>query len=360
VSQEFFIHPQEERMPMKKKLLVFLSMLTFVLATTPVFFDIYRSAAFNTTPQSAYPGFLLVLIRHLDPVTHIGSPYVYRIISVAVAIPFYYILPTYRFSLLPASVTASNLKAFEAISFVSYVSLLLTTAAIYVIARKQFHASRAASVIVALLVFFVSDFTSLVGIDPFVILIISLLILWLDKPFVFAPFILVSIGINEKIPVLFATVLVFRFLISILRRQKFKQYVQLGFSWLAVAAYFVMLLLFKIPGHEEQLTPALYLANVQSTFLCTLSLRGVITNVIPTLVVAALALFAVRSRQQSGFYVSDISGLVVIVALAFLAKLDCTVGHIVPYVYPLFLPAAACFFDDILKVADKTADASQP
>jgi len=336
----------------EKKTLIFVGLLTFMLATYPMFFDIYRTAAFNTVPRDDYAPYLLTLVGQGDSVP--GAPFAYRILSVAVAIPFYYILPTYAFTNL-SNVDTAYLKATQALSFSSYVSLVLTAVIIYAISRKQFLATKASSLIVGLMSFFLCNFVSRVGIDPFVILIISLLLLWLNNPLVFTSLILLSMGINEKIPIIFATILTFRVVTAITQRRRFTLYVQLCSSCLAVAGYFVATLLLKIPGNETQTNPTFFLANLKSSLIYTLSLKGLFLNALPVLVLSLVVVFAVKSRN---FHILDVSGLIVLLILALIADVVYNIGRVVMYSYPLYLPAVACFIDDVLKLEDAPHETS--
>lgn len=331
----------------EKKTLAFVGILTLILATSPMFFDIYRMAAFNTIPRDDYAPYLLALVGEGDGVP--GAPSAYRIISVAVAIPFYYILPVYVFTNLSTAETP-YLRATQALSFSSYMSLVLTAATIYAISRKQFSATRASSLIVGLLSLFLSSFVSRVGIDPFAILVTSLLLLWVRDPVVFAPLILVSVGINEKIPIIFSTILAFRFASCIKQRRRFAPYVQLWCSLLAVLGYLAVRLLVKIPGHEAQTNPALFLQNLQSSLVHSLSPKGLFLNALPLLVLSLVVVFAVISRHRSSFHVSDVSGLFVLTILALIADVEYTVGRVVMYSYPLYLPSVGCFIDEVLEL----------
>lgn len=327
---------------MKKKWWIFTAVLILLLATTPIFFDIYRTAAFNTVPRDDYAPYLLFLLGYHDKIP--GAPFAYRILSVAVAIPFYF-LPTYTFTNLK-DIEIEYLRATQALSLASYFSLVLTAAVIYALSRKL-GATRISALTAGLLSLLLSNFISRVGIDPLAILAISLLILWLDKSLAFVPCILISVGLNEKIPILFATILICRFLYSIAKRRRFRYYVQLFSSCLAVVIYFAATVMLKIPGHEEQTNPAFFLSNWQSTLTHSISPKGLFLNVLPVLVLAALALFAIKS-QRPVFWLSDLSGMLVLLTLALTANLGYTVGRIVMYSYPLYLPAATCFIEEML------------
>lgn len=329
-----------------KRALIFVGLFAFVLATSPIFFDIYRTAVFNTVPHDDYATHLMAMIGQGGRLP--GAPYYYRPLSVAVAIPFYYILPIYKFTNLPA-VEPAYLRATEALAFISYLSLVLTALVIYVISRKQYFANKSSALIVGLFTFFLSGFISTVGIDPFAIFVISLLVLVLGNPLLFAPLILVSMGINEKIPILLSTILAFRFIFALLKRRPFKLYIQLIASCLAVAGYFAARILIKVPGIEVNSYLTSSLANWQSTLMDTFSLKGLFLNVLPIFLMSIIILFAIKSHHQDHFQVSDVSALFILVILAFTANLEYTVGRIVMYSYPLYLPVVACYIDDVLK-----------
>lgn len=323
--------------------------LALMLATVPMFFEIYRTAAFNTAPRDDYAPYLLTLLRIENKMPN--APFAYRPISVAVAIPFYYVLPLYTFTNLTV-VDVPYLKATQALCFCSYLSIVLTAVVIYCICKRQFHATEITAFIAGAATFFLDNLIGKHGIDPFVILIICLLILWMNRPLVFALLVFVSIGVNEKIPLIFATVLAFRFLNSMARKHRFAQLLQLCASCLAVAGYFAVTHLLKLPDKDKQTNPALFLAHIQDTLHMTLSLKGLVLNALPACVLVLVVVLAVRFRRQSGFVVSDLSALFLLLMLGLLADVGYNVGRVLMHSYPLYLPAAACLLDDVLKLRD--------
>ena len=320
-----------------------LALPIYFLITLPLFFEIYRSAAFNTVHRDDYAPYLLRLLGHggIPP----GAPVAYRVLSVLVATPFYYLLPFYNFSRLP-TMEASYLRATEALSFVSYLSILLTAIVIYRIARNQFRASHSASAIAGLLSFFLSNFTSMVGVDPFAILVISLLVLWLPRLSLFAPLVLLSVGINEKIVCLFATVLLARWVACRLYRIPFSYYRQFVAAWLAVGGYALVRTIFRIPDAAEQTNLSLLLAHSRSTLTYIATAKGLILCALPILVLVLLIALARRSER---FWVVDASGVLILVCLAVLADVKYNIGRVAMYSYPLYLPATTGFIDSVLR-----------
>jgi len=320
-----------------------LALPIYFLLTLPLFFDIYRAAAFNTVHRDDYAPYLLLLLGHggIPP----GAPVAYRVLSVAVATPFYYLLPLYTFSRLPKT-DAIYLRATEALSFVSYLSILLTAIVIYRIARNQFRASPSASAIAGLLSFFLSNFISTVGVDPFAILTISLLVLWLARLPLFGPLILLSVGINEKVVCLFATVLLVRMIASRLNRVPFSYYRQLVVAWLAVGGYVLVRTIFRVPDAQAQTNPGLFWVHLRATLTYIATAKGLILCALPILLLVFLIALARRSER---FWVVDASGLLILVCLALLADVKYNIGRVAMYSYPLYLPAAAVFIDTVLR-----------
>lgn len=337
-------------MPARKGLIA-LGVLTLALATVPLFFEIYRTAAFDTVPRDDYAPYLLALVGEGGEVP--GAPFAYRIVSVAVAVPFYYLLPHFTFSQLQ-HVDPAYLRATQALSFVSYVSLILTAAVVFTVARRHYGASPVLSIVAGFVSLLLANFIAKPGVDPIAILVISLLVLWQRRLVFFVPLVLVSAGVNEKIPILFVAVLAGRLLASLVERRRFSGRAQLVAAGLATIGYFAAVLVLRVPGNEHQLNPALILAGLQATLIHSLSLRGFVLNVLPVLVLAMVILAALhgRARSERCFHASDVLGAVTLLMLALSADVVFNVGRIVMYSYPLYLPAAAFAFE-VYMVSDR-------
>ena len=326
-----------------RKALPILCIIVLLLASIPVFFEIYRSLAFDTVPHDDYALYLLALLDQGGRIP--GAPFVYRILSVASAIPAYLLLPVYSFTNLQ-DIDPAYLRANEALAFMSYTWLVLTALVIYLTARRRYSASRSSSMVIALSTFLLSGFISKIGIDPLAIFMISLLLFCQDRLLVFIPLILLSIGINEKIPIVFASLYIFRCAAGLFRRRRFTSFPQLGSSILAVIVYFLLVLFFlKIPGNESQVDPSLFLDHVIQSVVSIYSLKGMVTNGIPILIVALMVILAFPVVKRLNDQSADGFVFLAILLLALAADLDYTVGRIVMYTYPLYLPAAAVLVD---------------
>jgi len=319
-----------------------------VLLTVPQFFAIYRTAVFQTVPRDDYAPYLLWLAD--DGGEMMPAPFAYRVLSVAVALPVYYVAPVLRFSQQPEA-DARYLRATLALTAVSYASLLAIAACTYALARRRCGASGAAALLAAAVSFLLSGFISRTGVDPIAIYTISALLLLLDRPWIFAALVLLSVGINEKIPILFAVLLLARRL----QPQSFRdlrgsgQNVQLIAACLAVAVYFAIAALLQIPGNEHQTSIGLFARHLADSLVYTLSLKGMVLNALPVVVLLLLFGLAVRMRERNGFRPADLSALVVLVVLAMLADVVYNMGRIAMYAWPVYLPAASVAVDALLE-----------
>lgn len=125
---------------------------------------------------------------------------------------------------------------------------------------------------------------------------------------------------------------------------------QLIAAILGVAGYFVIrLVLIKIPGYEQQVTPSMFMDNIIGMVQGTLSMKGIYLNLLPSLLLAMVVWVAVRYRHRTGFQVADVAGVVFLFSISFVVDISQCVGRIVMYTYPLYLPAIAAFLDDLLE-----------
>lgn len=337
---------------MQKKHLIYLSLFALFLTTLPLFFEIYRTAAFNTVSRNDYAPYLQALVGDGGFVP--GSPFAYRILSVAAAIPFYYLIPTYNFSGLK-NIDPAYLQATQALSFVSYLSVVLTGLVIYHISRRRYNASPSAAIITGFLSFFVGSYIERYMIDPTGVLFISLLYLYKDRPTAFIPLIFLSIGINEKIVITFACLFTFRYIQAFWTKTSFKYTTQLISSNAALLLYYlVRQFFFKLPGYEQQLAPGMFLSTIFKTiFKYTMSFKGMYLGMMPLFLLLVLFTIAYKYREQNKFQFSDISCIFVFLGLALVGDVKLNIGRIIMYTFPLYLPAISTFLDDVLNTKNQ-------
>jgi len=331
---------------MNKKL-IYAAFLIIGILTIPIFFETYRSLAFNTIAHDPYDYYLLRLVGQgtYTPT----APFIYRFFSVAIAIPFYHILPYYSFNGVPNN-NHAYLKVAEALSFVSYLSIVLSAVMIFKIARKHYFATINAAIIVALLSLLACSFVSKIGIDPFAVLMICLLCFWIKNPALFIPLILFSAGANEKIAIIFSIILSARVFESLHQDRKMTLMPQLAAAYVSVVLYSVIRGFVKASGYENQTTPSLFMGNIHNTIISTMTTKGIFLNVIPVIFVLLLIWLCISFRKENGFKIADTAGFFILAILCYVTDVQLNVGRIIMYTYPLYLPAATAFIDYLQKL----------
>lgn len=343
----------------RERLLPALIVLAVLLSTTPMFFAIYRDVAFNTVPHDDYAVSLLSLLgdRGSPPSRQetvlADAPYGYRVLSVAVAIPFYVLLPYYPFSNLEEP-DEPYLRAAAALAMVSYLAILLTVLVIYRIARDRLGASRGASLLAAVLGVALMDFVAAVGVDPLAVLVIGLLVYFIDRPSIYVPLIVVSAAINEKILIVFVVLFAARLVAWLIRHRSLRGYgywPQTAGTAVAVLAYVAMRLVLQLPGGAAHTEPTNWFDQAVSTIAVSLSMKGLVLNGIPLLIVAILVGAAVvvlwRRETWSSLWPSDAIVAPVLLVVGVIIGAEFTVGRLVMYSYPLYLPLLALLLDRV-------------
>ncbi len=332
---------------MSRKIKTFLLVLFLIVVTQTIFFDIYRSSAFDVIPRDDYSYYLLYMIDEEEGHLPV-APYAYRAFSVAAAIPFYYILPYYQFTNLKDA-SEKHLKATEALSIVSYLSILASSIVLYLLTKKRFGGSEFAAITALLSSFLLFRHTATYQIDPLAILIICLALYYIKNEVVFSLIILASIGFNEKIFIVFTILMLARL---IFKTQKFKIY-HLS-PILAAGLYFAIVSIFDIAGTERQLQPTTYFSSTVANLLETFSKKGLFLNIIPTGIIAVLYCLSLkenktRTNKNDVFFTN--ADIIVLAGLFFIShavRVDYNVGRIAMYCFPLYLPLASVQISKLL------------
>jgi hypothetical protein len=339
-----------------RRLLTLAIGVTLTLALfSPLFFEIYRAAAFNTAPRDDYAPYLQYILGQGGAAP--GSPMIYRPLSVIVSVPFYYGLPFYAFSNL-SEVDSAYLRATAALAAVSYLSVLGSAAVLYATCRRKLHASPKGSLLIALISISLSAFVGRTGIDPLAILAISVLLFFIDRGWPFYVALALSPFINEKVVFVIGIVLFVRFAAD----RQLSALPRLILCAVAVAAYFVVRIVANVPGNENQLMPATFISTMLSSVPLLFSAKGVYTNLLPVILMGVLAVLAYLgiSRFDLRVRVVHRADIVVFVALMLIGlaiDVDFTLGRLVMFAYPLYLPVLSLWID---KWFPQTAEAQVP
>lgn len=328
-----------------------------LLSTIPILFDIYRTAAFNTIPRDDYAPYLMALSGDGGSVP--GAPAVYRVLSVAVALPIYWLTAPYRFTNLPFA-DPQYLRATQALSIVSYLSMLATAFAVYRLCAAKYGMRPPVSMVAGLMSLLLGGFQLRTGVDPFGVLVVTLLLLCVSRMSLFAPLMMLSAIVNEKIPILFSVVLFFRFLPSARHGGSRAMRSQLACAVAALCLYVGIVTVMHIPGVPSQTDPARVGANVKAAVVASLSAKGCVTNLLPLVTVCLMVMLAARVNKMSAYSPTDASGAIALTVLACLVNVQYNIGRIVMYSFPFYLPAAASCLEDLLNGERARAGGTAP
>ena len=262
-----------------------------------------------------------------------GPPVAQRLLSIVAAVPLYHVLPVYRFTNLP-DVDPSYLRAVEALAMLSYLAILATSILAYAIVRRRLEGSAAAGVIAALATFCLLQLSGHLGVDPVGILLVALAVFFLERPAVFAGLVLLSIGVNEKVSLVFAILTVTRW--GVIRRR--------SAAPPAVASVVAVLGYLTLRWFSGSLGEV---GLAQGGLDGLLSFKRAVLDGIPVVTLLLLYGLALReNRIRSGGYAptfaaSDISALAGVVLVALAVGIRLNIGRIAMFCLPLYLPLAA-------------------
>ncbi len=325
--------------------------LLFAFISEEFFFDAYRVAAFNITPHdSNYVEYILYFMGELTSPPE--SPFYYRIISVLIALPLVDLLPFFKFSALPADISDAHLKAIQALSFVTYVAAIITSILCYKITRSRFHASESTAIVVLFITMILLRHTMIQGIDVISVMLICLILYYINNKFIYSTLILLSIGLNEKVVMIFFILLWARFIFNHDRRLL----LQLVITTFALLIYFIMIkYVFPHAGGSGLTDTSMFLDTFKVAITRSFSIKGIILNVLPFMFLLVLYFMAREENKRplinNSTYFSN-TDVLVLLSLFFighiLAPIIFNIGRIVMYTFPFYLPLATLYFIRIL------------
>jgi hypothetical protein len=318
--------------------------LTLALLLNPLFFLIFRMAIFSTMPRDDYAPYLLWLLNEPGGAPAI-SPFGYRILSVLLAAPLYYVLPPIHFTNVPADVALPYLRATAALSALSFIALISGAVLAYRLVIDRYGLGKVEGIFAGAFVLVSELYVLLTGVDPIAILVVLVAVYFIDRIAVFAALMIASAFFNEKILIMFVAWLSVRCVFDSGDRTRF------GRQWLAaiagLAVYCATVAMLRLPGHAHQLDPSAYVPMLLQNIAASFSGRGVVLNLLPCVLLIAVVGWSwwYLGKRQSGHYAQI--DLLVVAALA-MAALALTqtyqVGRIVAHAVPIFvLPVAQAF-----------------
>jgi hypothetical protein len=225
------------------------------------------------------------------------------------------------------------------LSALSFVSMVGTMATIAVLAVRKCGLTLRDGLLAGLVLLLLTLYTQITAIDPLAVLVISLALLLLDRKWAFAILVLLSVGINEKIALVLAIWLTIRWVLVPGDRARFS--VPWISSLAAVGLYLAIVLLLRFPGHEYQLQPGGFKDTIAANLQAYLSVRGLLLNALPAVVLAAIGALGHwgRDPDRTGgtFRAIDLLTIpcMLLVALVFTQQFQA--GRLVMHAAPLFV-----------------------
>ncbi|KLK93147.1 hypothetical protein AA309_10110 [Microvirga vignae] len=322
--------------PLRRGILTFLA-LSIVLY--PVFITLLRVVLFNTIITDDYAPYLLYLIGHPEGSVP-GAPWAYRVLSVAAAIPFR-LLPVITFSNLPGDWSPAYIAAKQALAVLSYLCMVATVCVAGYAAATRFGCGPLGTFLAGALAFILAQYIALYSLDAPALLLISFGVLALNSLPAFSALMVVSALANEKVLIVFGLMFAVRLLLRPARQRAFL----FLFPVIAgCALYGAAMMAFPLPLMEHQQNLGHLLPSIMMNVQASLTLRGLLLNVLPVLVVFALALLArTTTLSKHAPYASQVDWLVVplLLCVAMVASVTLNVGRIVMHAFPLFIGPVA-------------------
>ncbi len=315
-----------------------LQLAALAVLLSPFFFVLYRLEIFSTLPRDDYAPYLLWLDR--DSLGALpGSPYVYRLLSVAIAWPFLHLLPALTLSNIPADIPEATRRATAALAALSYLAVIAAGLFAVPMLRRECGLDRAHAMLGAGLLWVLVWYTQITAIDALALMMITLGLRVIRTPALFAAMLAVSVGVNEKIALLLALWLVLRCAVSAPDRAALWR--QAASACAAVVAYAVLVRLLHLPGNEYQLEPRQFLGTITENLGAYTTTRGLLLNILPTVLLAALALCG-RHADHRLFARIDLLMIPAMLLVALVLTHMYQAGRLVMHAAPLFVgPALA-------------------
>ncbi|MCC6723076.1 MAG: hypothetical protein IT258_01105 [Saprospiraceae bacterium] len=261
---------------------------TSLLLFIPFFFIALRLTAFHTVPFDDYTSFILSMDGKM-PAFEFYSPQGYRWLYFAMGFVAYKVLPLIDFTNLDISSNLDELRANQALVFISFLFLHFFFFVNYLIIKNRLFKPITHAIAVGLIIWLFAFPISFYGIDPLTLSYTSLLLLCLGKPKIFVPLLICSVFVNEKIGLLFLSY----FGISLLFQKKDKKLIINSLAALTtVSLYFLERAIFQFPGYENQTDVSLVFERVQLSIPFLSGMKGFYMNWLPLLLLTAISVVA--------------------------------------------------------------------
>ncbi len=309
---------------------------------SPFFFVIYRLAIFHTVPYDNYGYFLLWLVG--DPQGGLPeSPYCYRILSMVLALPLYYLLPVLHLTNIPADLTPNYIRATAALSALAFLASIIGTMLAWRLATTKGCLDRSDSMLAGALFFALCWHAQMLALDPLALTLITAGLCVVDRRWAFGALVIVSVLVDEKIALVLALWLSVRCVLHRdARAQLWQQWVA---ALAALALYVVIVKVVSVPGNAYQMDVSHYPSTAVENLAVYLTGRGLALNMLPILVLSGLAAAGLLGRAHRAgrwFRATDLLVIPALFLVALLVTQFYQAGRIVMHAAPIFVvPAIA-------------------
>ncbi len=324
--------PTRPLAPWRELALVYLASLLVFL---PFFFFFFRLIAFSTVPMDDYENFILNWDGKAPANFQFYSPQGYRWAFTGAGYFFYKALPLIELTNLGTSEMA-RIQAFQALALTSFIFAHLYFFMNYCLVRLRLGKPVDASLSIAFIVFFLGLSSNIYSVDAITLAWTSLALFCVDKLKWYAAIVLLSVFVNEKIPLLFAA---YFSLIALFDRQQAGWQPRLGVALLAVCIYFAERWLLAFPGYEYQTQPGQFFERVRVSIPFLTSFKGLYMNFLPLILQLGISFWVWKKRLFGfGYFQSKaIIGLpVVFFGLGIFACSNYGIGRICLHSLPFF------------------------
>jgi len=304
----------------------------------PFLFLLHRVAVFRAVPFDDYAGFLLWLAGHPEGAFPL-SPYCYRILSMAAALPLFHAVPALGLTNVPADTSAMWLRATLALNLLNYLAVVAAAVLVARWGQRRFGLLPTEAMLAGGLLFALAWFTQLAAVDGVALLLVAVGMTLLRRPLALCGLLLLATGTNEKVALVLALWLGVR--VVLVPADRPELWLPFALAAAAVGLHLTAVAALGFPGHEYQTGLTGSLATVLENLRAYATPRGMMLNVLPIAVLGAVAGWAARAREGTLWF-RAVDGLVVValvlVALRFTQLYQ--VGRIVMHAAPLFVVPA--------------------
>ncbi|MCB9738374.1 MAG: hypothetical protein H6747_03835 [Deltaproteobacteria bacterium] len=323
---------------------------TFLVLSLPQYVDACRTLAFRTGPFDDYPGMILRLSGDAES-PKLTSPFGYRVLSWGPGVALLHVVPVLPFSELPkpedGGPSVARLRAISALAALAWWSSALLAWLTAWNCRRQWGASAGAAVAAGLLTLLLVRFAMIHSVDPVSIAAIALLLAVLPRERLLLPLLLVAPFINEKVTLVMTVHLAVRWFRGERGLSRAVAVAILSaLLWLAAVA------LVDLPVADlfaDGMNLLAWPANLVRSLRLSLSPRGLVLNVLPTAIMAALFIVAKGQPRSARAPVGLAEGLPVLALFLASAAADVhfNIGRVVMYGMPLLAPPALARLDQL-------------